>query len=53
MESADKLARKELRQFLAQRSVELARESVRVQMRPEDDTLLIKENIGDLRRTTV
>jgi F0F1-type ATP synthase membrane subunit b/b' len=53
MESADKLARKGLRQFLAQRSVELARESVRVQMRPEDDTLLIKENIGDLRRTTV
>ena len=53
MESADKLARKELRQFLAQRSVELARESVRGQMRPEDDTLLIKENIGDLRRTTV
>jgi F0F1-type ATP synthase membrane subunit b/b' len=53
LETADKLARKELRQFLAQRSVELARESVRSQMRPEDDTLLIKENIGDLRRTTV
>ena len=53
MESADKLARKGLRQFLAQRSVEMARESVRGQMRPEDDTLLIKENIGDLRRTTV
>jgi F-type H+-transporting ATPase subunit b len=52
-EAADKLARKQLRQFLAQRSVELARESVRSQMRPEDDTLLIKENIGDLRRTTV
>lgn len=53
VESANKLARKELRQFLAQRSVELARESVRQQMRPEDDTLLIKENLGDLRRTTV
>jgi len=53
MEVAGKLARKELRQFLAQRSVELARETVRSQMRPEDDTLLIKENIGDLRRTTV
>jgi len=53
VDSANKLARKELRQFLAQRSVELARESVRQQMRPEDDTLLIKENIGDLRRTTV
>ncbi|HEY6660966.1 MAG TPA: ATP synthase F0 subunit B [Pyrinomonadaceae bacterium] len=53
METADKLARKELRQHLAKRSVELARESVRNQMRPEDDTLLIKENIGELRRTTV
>jgi len=52
-EMAEKLARKELRQFLAQRSVELARETVRGQMRPEDDTLLIKENIEDLRRTTV
>lgn len=52
-EVADKLARKELRQFLAQRSVELARETVRSQMRPEDDVLLIKENLGDLRRTTV
>jgi F-type H+-transporting ATPase subunit b len=53
VETAGKLARKELRQFLAQRSIELARESVRSQMRPEDDTALIKENIGDLRRTTV
>ena len=53
IEAAGKLARKELRQFLAQRSVELARESVRSQMRPEDDTLLIKENLGDLRRSTV
>ncbi len=52
-EVANKLARKQLRQFLAQRSVELARETVRGQMRPEDDTLLIKDNIGDLRRTTV
>ena len=53
VDTANKLARKELRQFLAMRSVELARESVRTQMRPEDDTLLIKESIGDLRRTTV
>ena len=53
VETAGKLARKELRQFLAQRSIEVARESVRSQMRPEDDTALIKENIGDLRRTTV
>ena len=53
IDTAGKLARKELRQFLAQRSIELARESVRNQMRPEDDTALIKENLGDLRRTTV
>lgn len=53
METADKLARKHLRQFLATRSVEIARESIRNQMRPEDDTHLIKENIGELRRTTV
>ena len=53
METADKLARKELRQFLAEKSVQLARESIRVQMRPEDDTALIRESIGELRRTTV
>ena len=53
VETAGKLARKELRQFLAQRSIEVARESVRNQMRPEDDFALIKENISDLRRTTV
>ena len=53
IESANKLARKELRQFLAKRSVELARASVEKQIRPEDDTLLIRESIGDLRRTTV
>lgn len=53
METADKLARKELRQFLAEKSVQMARESIRTQMRPEDDTALIRESIGDLRRTTV
>ena len=53
METAGKLARKELREFLAQRSVEAARDSIRSQMRPEDDTALITETIGDLRRTTV
>ena len=53
IDMAGKLARKELRQFLAQRSIELARESVRNQMRPEDDTALNRENIGDLRETTV
>ena len=53
LETADKLARKELRQFLAEKSVQMARESIRSQMRPEDDTALIRENIGELRRTTV
>ena len=53
METADKIARKGLRQYLAKKSIEKARESVRNQMRPEDDSRLIKENIGDLRRTTV
>jgi len=53
IERAAKLARKELRQHLANRSIELARESVRSRIRPEDDTMLIQENIGDLRRTTV
>ncbi len=53
METADKLARKELREFLAEKSVQVARESIRTQMRPEDDTALIQENIGALRRTTV
>jgi F-type H+-transporting ATPase subunit b len=53
IETADKIARKSLRQYLAKRSIEVARESVRNQMRPEDDTRLITDNIGDLRRTTV
>ena len=53
METADKLARKELREFLAEKSVQMARESIRTQMRPEDDTALIRESIGELRRITV
>ena len=53
METAAKLARKELRQHFAKRSVEFARDSLQQQMRPEDDMALIRENIGDLRRTTV
>jgi F0F1-type ATP synthase membrane subunit b/b' len=53
IETADKVARNELRQYLAKRSVEVARDSVKTQMRPEDDTLLIRESIGELRRTTV
>ncbi|HEX6649045.1 MAG TPA: ATP synthase F0 subunit B [Pyrinomonadaceae bacterium] len=53
IERANKVARKELQQFLATRSIELARKSISTQMRPEDDSALIKESIGELRRTTV
>lgn len=51
IETAGKIARKELQRFLAHRSVELAREAVRTQITPEDDTRLIQEEIGQLRRT--
>ena len=53
IETADKVARKELRQFLAQRSVEVARETVRGRMNPDDDRVLIEESIGELRRARV
>lgn len=53
METADKVARKELRQFLAQRSIEVARETVRGRMKPDDDRALIEESIGELRRARV
>jgi len=53
IETADKVARKALREFFAKRSVELARETVRSRMRPEDDRHLIEESIGELRRARV
>ena len=53
IETADKVARKELRQFLAQRSVDVAREKVRGRMQPADDRVLIEESIGELRRARV
>jgi F0F1-type ATP synthase membrane subunit b/b' len=53
IETASKVAKKELRKFLAQRSVELAEVAVRSQIRPEDDSRLIKESIGELRRSRV
>jgi hypothetical protein len=53
MDTADKVARKQLREFFAQRSIDVARETVSTQMRPDDDVLLIKESIGELRRTRV
>ena len=51
IQTAAKVAKKELQRFLARRSVELARESVRSQIKPEDDSRLIQESIGQLRRT--
>jgi F-type H+-transporting ATPase subunit b len=53
METADKVARKSLRQFFAKRSVDYARENVRTRMRPEDDRHLVEESIGELRRARV
>ena len=53
METADKVARKSLRQFFAKRSVDYARETVRTKMRPEEDRHLIEESIGELRRARV
>jgi F-type H+-transporting ATPase subunit b len=53
IETASKVAKKELRKFLAQRSVELAREAVRSEIGPDDDVRLIRESISELRRSTV
>ena len=50
MDLARKVARKELKEFLAKRSVEMATESLVQQLRPEDDLQLIKERLGDFRR---
>lgn len=53
METTDKIARKQLRHFFAKRSIEVARRTVSAQMKPEDEALLIRESIGELRRTRV
>ncbi|HEY2963553.1 MAG TPA: ATP synthase F0 subunit B [Pyrinomonadaceae bacterium] len=53
IETAYKVARKQLRQFFASRSVDVARETVRSRMKPEDDRHLIEDNIGELRRARV
>jgi len=49
IERAGKIARQELRRFLALRSVQLARESVICDLRPEDDVGLIASSIAELR----
>src|ERR1043165_1891785 len=53
IENATKLARKALREFFAQRSVEHARETVRSRIGAADDRHLIEESIGELRRARV
>jgi F-type H+-transporting ATPase subunit b len=53
METANKVARKQLRQFFAKRSIEVARNAVSSQLKPEDHVSLIRESIGELRRTRV
>jgi F-type H+-transporting ATPase subunit b len=53
IETADKIARKALRQFFARKSVQVARDKVRTEMRPEDDRQLIEQSIGELRRARV
>ena len=49
LELARKTARRELQIFLASRSIDLARESVSSQLRPEDDVRLIRERVRELR----
>jgi F-type H+-transporting ATPase subunit b len=53
IDTAGKVARNELRRFFAKTSIELARQSVRSRIRPEDDAQLIQQSIGELRRTRV
>lgn len=53
METADKIARKQLREFFVMKSIDVARQSISSQMRPEDEAVLINDSIGELRRTRV
>lgn len=53
MDTAAKIARKSLRQFLAQKSVEFARQRVRGEISPDADRQLIEDSIGELRRARV
>ena len=50
VEMARKVSRKTLREFLAHRSVELAGNTVRQRIKPEDDARLIAISIAELRR---
>lgn len=48
IESAGKAARKELRRYTAEQSVQMAEEIIRREMKPEDDARLISRNIEEL-----
>lgn len=49
VELARKAAHKTLREFLASRSLQIAKQSVTNQLRPQDDDLFIKERIDELK----
>jgi F-type H+-transporting ATPase subunit b len=48
IESAGKIAKKELRRFAAEESVRMAEQIIRQEMKPEDDARLITQNIEEL-----
>jgi F-type H+-transporting ATPase subunit b len=50
IELARKAARRSLEQFLAIRSLQVAKQSVVSQLRPEDDDRFIRERLDELRR---
>lgn len=50
IERAAKVARQELRLFAAQQSIKLAEDSIRQELRPEDDTRLISRNVDQIGR---
>jgi len=50
IELARKASRRSLEQFLATRSLQLAKQSVISQLRPEDDDRFIRERLDELRR---
>ncbi|MEJ7709707.1 MAG: ATP synthase F0 subunit B [Pyrinomonadaceae bacterium] len=49
IEMAGKTARYELRQFAAERSVEMAEDMLRRELKPEDDARLVSEYVKELR----
>jgi F-type H+-transporting ATPase subunit b len=48
LEVARKTARRELQKFLASRSIEVAKQSITSQLRPDDDVRLIRERVSEL-----